>query len=127
MAKETLEYKQLFAGEVHGMTRVAVGAGTYYRGQVLELKVTEAVASTDVTTTPATQYAAPTSEDLAIKNEYVICDEDVTLSGAGTVPSFRFGYFNKDLVTYNGTAQVSDKGIQVLQTKGIFLEDVVKA
>lgn len=124
---DTLKHEQLFAGEVHGMTRVAVGAGTYKRGQVLELVVTEAVASTDVTTTPATKYTAPTSADLAIKNEYVICDEEVTLDGDGTVPAFRFGYFRKDLVTYNGTANVSAKGEQVLQTKGIFLESVSKA
>lgn len=127
MAKETLEYKQLFAGEVHGMTRVAVGAGTYYRGQVLELKVTEASSDSAVTTTVATQYTAPTSADLSIKSEYVICDEDVKLTGAGTVPAFRFGYFNKDLVTYNGTAAVSAKGEQVLQAKGIFLEQVLGA
>lgn len=127
MAKETLEYKQLFAGEVHGMTRVPVGTGTYYRGQVLELVVSEAVATSNVTTTPATTYTAPTSADLAIKNDYVICDEDVTLSGSGTVPVFKFGHFRKDLVTYNGTANVSEKGELVLKTKGIFLEDVTKA
>ena len=127
MAKETLDYKQLFAGEVHGMTSVPVPAGTYKVGQVLELVVTEAVAESALTTTPATQYKAPTSADLSIKNDYVICNEDVTLTGAGVVPAFKFGYFNKALVTYNGTAGVSEKGELVLKTKGIFLENVSEA
>lgn len=129
MAKETLEYKQLFAGDVWGMTRVPVANGTYKRGQVLELVATEAVASTNVTTTLAERYSKPTSADLAIKNDYVIIDEDVTASGnTGTAAAFKFGYFNKDLVTTDGTSTaVSTKGINVLRAKGIFLETVSKA
>ena len=129
MAKETLEYKQLFAGEVHGMTRVPVADGTYKRGQVLELVATETVASTDVTTTLADRYSKPTSADLAIKNDYVIIDEDVTATGStGTAAAFKFGYFNKDLVTTDGAStKISAKGINVLRSKGIFLEEVSKA
>lgn len=117
---EKLEYKQLFAGEVHGMIRVPVADGTYKRGQVLECVVSEG--------TPATTYGKAASELTAV-NDYLICDEDVVASGSkGTVAAFKFGYFNKELVTTDGnTTKVTETGINVLRTKGIFLENVAKA
>ena len=131
---EKLEYKQLFAGEVHGMTRVPVADGTYKRGQVIELVVTDsgtvAESSATISTTVAERYAKPTSADLGIKNDYVICDEDVVATGStGTVAAFKYGYFNNELVTIDeaGATNVTAKGINVLRTKGIFLENVSKA
>lgn len=118
---EKLEHKQLFAGEVSGMIRVSVADGTYRRGQVLECVVTDG--------TPATTYGKAAGE-LKTTNDYVICNEDfVATGGTETVSAIKYGYFNKELVSTDelGETVVTETGIDVLRTNGIFLEDVKKA
>lgn len=108
MARETFEYGKLAAGKINYITRVNASTGTYAEGDILE-------------TTDGLTYAKATA--VTIGNHYVVCAEDVTLSGTGEVVAYKGGYFNKHIVRVND-AEASANDIAILKTKDIFLEDV---
>ena len=108
MNKTRFDYGKLAAGKIDYTFRVKAAADTYAAGTILE-------------TTDGLTYAKATA--VAIGKHYVVCAEDVTLSGEGEIVVHKGGYFNKNIVTVND-AEASAEAIEILKTQNIFVEDV---
>lgn len=94
MAKETMNYNQLFAGKVEDVVNVPVSAATIKRGDVLVAEVTDGVV--------ATAFKKAT-EDAKVGNIYVVAAESVT-NHTGMVAAYGHGYFDAYQLKINDAA-----------------------
>lgn len=110
MAKETMEYGKLLAGEAFFITRVNVAAGEYKAGELL---------------TTADGKTWTKAEAVEIGGHYAVVANDTTLTDAGEVVCYKEGYFNEHIFTVAGAKATADM-VEVLKTKNIFVTTVAK-
>ena len=109
-----MKFNQIFAGEVNYVVNVAVEAGEYKRGDLLECVVTgSSVADT--------YGQCATAGTAVMANDYVVCAEDKKFEEEASVVAYKEGFFDKGLIKLNG--EVANAGaVNILKTKNIFLE-----
>ena len=110
MARETMNFDQLFAGEVGHIVSVPVSGATIKRGDVLVATVTSgAVAATFVKAT----------EDAKVGNIYVVAANDVK-NFTGDVVAYADGYFDAAVAKINDKA-INDASKLALMASKIFI------
>lgn len=107
MAKETMKYDQLFAGEVGHIVRVPVSGATINRGDVLEGTVASGVV--------ATAFKKATA-DAKVGNVYVIAAESVT-DYTGEVVAYAEGCFDSEQVKINDAALTEASKLALMASK----------
>lgn len=109
-----MKFNQIFAGEVNYVVNVAVKAGDYKRGDLLECVATSG--------SMASAYGqCATAGTAVMANDYVVCAEDKKFEEEANIVAYKEGFFDKGLIMLNG--EVANAGaINILRTKKIFLE-----
>jgi len=119
MAKETLNYDSLFAGEVRSVITIDLAASqTVKRGDLLECTV---AASTGAT---AASFSKPSAAAKAT-NIYAIAAEDVTTSASQTakITVYRDGFFNQNAIVFGGESTAAENK-HALMLNNIYVVDV---
>lgn len=114
--REEMKFEQIFAGEVHYITRVKVAAGEYKRGDLLECVVTSGAMA-------STYGQCATASTVKMDNVYVVCANNCTAEANDEVVVYREGFFNKALIMLKGK-EANDAAVEILKAKNIFLETV---
>lgn len=107
MARETMNYDQLFAGEVGHIVRVPVSGATINRGDVLVGAVTSGAV--------ATAFAKATA-DAKVGNIYVVAAEDVK-DFTGEVVAYADGCFDASVVKINDAAPTEASKLALMASK----------